>query len=257
MKNLPRETAADRMDAAARAVINAGASGASAAMGLPPGTIEAPVSFALSLWAPPVQKRVDAWRQDVAESLEDLHRRVGAIEDANRTDAVLDTVAAATAIAMRDASARKREALRNAIVNAGLPAGPSATKRQLFLRLIDELTDFDIVLLPLLANYERWFDNAGLPVPRHTGGTGMMYDPSTSNARLEVVVPMAFPTYDGQGEFVQLRLDELYRRGLIRERFQNTYKNVDLHSVFAPGRSFVSPLGDEFLRFIETPPPAA
>jgi hypothetical protein len=255
MGNVPRENAADRFDAIARAVVNGGASAAGAAMGLPPGTIEAPVSFALSFWAPPVQKRVDGWRQVVNETLEELHRRVGAIEDANRTDAVLDTLAAATAIAMRDASAKKREALRNAIVNAGLPAGPTATKRQLFLRLIDELTDFDIMLLPLLANCERWFTDARLPVPKHTGGTGMMYDASTSNARLELVVPAAFPEYRGQAEFVQLRLDELHRRGLIRERYQNTYKNVDLHSVFGAGRTFTSPLGDEFLRFIATPPP--
>lgn len=81
----------------------------------------------------------------------------------------------------------------------------------------------------------------------------MMFDPSTSDARLEVVVARAFPEYADQPEFLQLRLDEMQRRGLIAEKYQQTTKQVNLHTMFVPRRSHATSLGEEFVRFVSEP----
>src|SRR5262245_60378327 len=201
MRKPPEDSALDRLQAA----LSAGASGAAGALaqaaGAPPGAAEALVAYALGFLSTPVQRRRDSVMADFGAALQDLKRRVGKLEDLENNDAFLDTVFAAIPVAMRSASETKRRALRNAIVNAGLPGAPDATKQQLFVRLLDDLTDLHAHLLDILASPQAWFQKHNMALPLHRGPTGMAFEASTSEARLEMVLRIALPAYAAEWSF--------------------------------------------------------
>lgn len=254
MVKLPRETLGDHVDAAARAAATAGVGAIGQQLGMPVGVIEAAVAVVFGCIAVPLQGRRDRWFQHAADALTDLQRRVGALEENPRKEAVVDTVLAAIPIALRTSSETKRLALRNAIVNAGLPGAPDTIRQQMFLRLLEELTDMHVHVLALLASPEEWFRQRGRELPRHRGGTGINFVAEVSEARLEAVLATAFPEYASEEALLALVLDDLNARGLVEAIEQRQRRRVGPLTMCVPGCCFTTSLGHAFSRFIGAPP---
>lgn len=200
------------------------------------------------------KRREDAWVNELRTMVNDLAKHAVRIEDLKDNDAFHDIVCAASLVAMRTHLDDKRTALRNALVNAALPDAPSSVKQHMFVHLVDELSELHLHVLNLLVSPEAWFTARGGTLPVHRGPTGMAFDRSTSEARLEAVLQKAFPQYASEMPLVELVLADLQQRGLIQERDRVETRPLDLMTWCGPGRSFTSPLGAEFIRFIRQPP---
>jgi hypothetical protein len=236
MEKLPKEGAGDRVDAAVRAAAGAAVGALNSTLGLPPGPLEAAAAVVMSFLAVPLQARRDVWLQQLADAIEELRKRVGELEDGPRTDRVLDTVAAATTIAMRNASNEKRAALRNAIVNAGLPGGPSDARVRAFVRMVDDLDELHVRMLHLLADPVNHLVKLGRPVTP-TSGYGM-----TLHCDLATAINTAFASDDD--DLVRMVIEDVQRRKLAE---------VNAALMCYPGHGFLTPLGKAFVKFIGEP----
>jgi hypothetical protein len=92
---------------------------------------DAAVELLLHVIAPPLARRQQEWCADVAEAIRRLESDRGVRPEQLRENAAfIDAVLAATQAAVRTSQQEKREALRNAVVNSGLPNAaetPSST----------------------------------------------------------------------------------------------------------------------------------
>lgn len=101
--------------------------------------------------APPIQKRLDAWRESVALALLDQLRRMeiaeNAIEHLQQDDRFISTMIEAARIAATVHAKEKLDALRNAVCNVAAGLSIEEVERQLFLRYLDELTETHLAFL--------------------------------------------------------------------------------------------------------------
>ncbi len=101
---------------------------------------------------PPLQKRLDAWREDVAEALRQLESGKGInLTKLQSDEHFISILMQTTTIAMRNHQAEKLRALKNAIINSAIPSRPKEDLHLVFVRFIDELTPIHIKLLSFLA----------------------------------------------------------------------------------------------------------
>lgn len=126
----------------AHALVKGGLSGIPIAGGL------AAELFDLVL-APPLSKRRDAWMESIARRLESVEAKVDSMRD---DPAFVTTLLQATQIALRSHQEEKLEALRNAVVNSAMGAGPEDDLRAIFLNLIDAFTPTHLRILKFFQN---------------------------------------------------------------------------------------------------------
>ena len=67
----------------------------------------------------------------------------------------------ASQAAIRNHQSEKREALRNAVLNAALPNAPEESIQQLFINQVDTFTVWHIRLLDLFKEPPAWFEETG------------------------------------------------------------------------------------------------
>jgi hypothetical protein len=105
--------------------------------------------------APPLQRRLVAWRENVAEALRQLESRQGIdLTKLQSDEYFISIVMQATTIAMRNHQAEKLTALQNAIVNSAIPSRSKEDLHLVFVRFIDELTPIHVKLLSFLVQEE-------------------------------------------------------------------------------------------------------
>jgi hypothetical protein len=119
--------------------------------------------FALVL-APPLEKRRDAWLEQLYDSLKRLEKQVEGfrISDLSQNEAFISATIQATQIALRTHQQQKREALRNSVLNVFRDKSLDEEKQTFFFSLIDLFTVTHLELLRLFA------DPARFPVQRRT-----------------------------------------------------------------------------------------
>jgi hypothetical protein len=66
---------------------------------------------------------------------------------------------------MENHQTEKRDALRNGLVNSGLPHAPDDSKQQMFLQLVDISTVWHLKLLEFFADPTLYLKNRGKPLP--------------------------------------------------------------------------------------------
>ncbi len=251
LPRLPEPTLPERLGEATRAAGSAVLGAAVPVLG------EGLAEFFGSYFPSMRKRREDAWVNELRTMVNDLAKHAVRIEDLKDNDAFHDIVCATSLVAMRTHLDDKRTALRNALVNAALPGAPSSVKQHLFVNLVDELSELHLHVLDLLFSPEAWFTARNSTLPVHRGPTGMAFDRSTSEARLEAVLQKAFPQYANEMPLVELVLADLQQRGLTQERDRVDTRPLDLMTWCGQHRSFTSPLGAEFIRFIRQPPSPA
>lgn len=105
--------------------------------------------------APPLQRRLDAWREDVAEALRKLESGKGIdLTKLQSDEHFISIVMQATTIAMRNHQEEKLRALKNAIINSAIPSEAKEDLYLIFVRFIDELTPIHVKLLSFLVQEE-------------------------------------------------------------------------------------------------------
>jgi hypothetical protein len=97
---------------------------------------------------PPLERRRNEWIRDLGDRIEQLEKegRIHA-EELQHNEPFVDTALQATTIALRNHQGEKREALRNAVLNAALPGAPAADLQHFFLGLVDQFTTWHLRIL--------------------------------------------------------------------------------------------------------------
>lgn len=222
----PRRTAAD----AAHAVARAGLSSIPYAGG-------AATELFSALVTPPLERRRHDWMERIGEGLRRLEQeRKIKIEELRENESFIDTVMQASQASIRNSQAYKRQALRNAVLNAALPHPPDQALQHIFVDLVDTFTEWHIRILELFHNPGAWFDRHGVS------------NPSLGMGGLSHVLCAAFPELREQRPFYDQIWKDLYTRGLV---------NTEILHVTMSGQGLAqrrtSDMGAAFLAFITNP----
>jgi hypothetical protein len=100
----------------------------------------------------------------------ELEQRQVKQEELRENDGFITTVFEASQIASRNHEKEKLDALRNAVVNSGLPTAPVDPLKQMFLTWVDRFTVWHLRILAVLDNPKDWFAKHGKYF-QHTMGT--------------------------------------------------------------------------------------
>lgn len=189
------------------------------------------------LVAPTLEKRRQLWMEEVAESLRQIEdRRELRIEDLPHNEAFVDATMSATRAALHTSAEEKRRALRNAVINSARPGAPDASTQQVFISLVDQLTEWHLRLLGFFRDPKAWFARAGRPAPE-------LYMGSPVNVAEEAYTELAT-----RPDFFNQCWRDLSQRGLT-----NTPELRVMMTGSGTMAKRTSDLGDAFLRFIEDP----
>jgi len=184
--------------------------------------------------APPLEKRRVEWMNDVAEHLKELEQRGELkLENLQDNEIFITTVMQASQAAIRNHQSEKREALRNAVLNAALPHAPEESIQQLFINQVDTFTVWHMRILDLFKEPPAWFERNGVTPP----------DFSFSSS-LEELITAAWPDLKDRYEFLNVIIQELETKGL--------YSGGGLRTTMSGGGAFqkrTTKMGDSFLEF--------
>ena len=133
----------------------------------------------------------------------------------------------------------KLEALRNSVVNAAMPDAPDATIQAIFLNAVRDLTPWHIRILKWLQNPLAWCEHKGVQLPS-----------KSSSISLGAFLEMSMPKLKERPGFYKIIVTEFFRREFM------TTQNLDTSMGPTPSGLYaerLTPLGDDFVRFIEAP----
>lgn len=186
----------------------------------------------------PYQKRIEEWQEQVGEALDRLASNTGVrLEDLQSDPKFVDTVLHASQVALRNANAEKRTALRNAILNSGLPSAPDEAQRQMFLNMVDAFTPWHLRILALFDNPMTWFKRAGRQPPSFS-----------FSSSLQQLLEIAFPELRDQRDFYDQVWKDLNDRGVV-----NTPGLRTMMSATGAFEERTTPFGRAFMAFISEP----
>jgi hypothetical protein len=187
-----------------------------------------------SIVAPPLERRRHEWMSFVGEELGRLEEEAKInVAQLMSNDEFIDTLLQATHVALRNHKEEKLLALRAAIVNTARGLSPGDTLRQIFLRYVDDFTEWHLRILELFHDPREWYERRNRKPPElYVGGLSSILEDAFPQLRNER------PMYD------QIWLD-LHQRGLVTTQ--------SLHSTMSGQGLFVrrtTDLGARFLSFI-------
>ena len=185
--------------------------------------------------APPLARRQAEWAEDVGKVIRRLEAEKGiGPEELRDNPGFIDAVLTATQTAIRTSQEEKRRALLNAITNAALPGAPDVSEQQIFIALVDRMTEWHIRLLAL---FQR---------PKEILAT-RNYRPAIAGS-LSGVIEAAYPELQGRRELYDQVWSDLASAGL--------HRSGSLQTMMTPEGTLqkrTTELGDRFLAFIQSP----
>lgn len=186
---------------------------------------------------PPLQKRLDAWRQRIADGLFTLEQEERLrVEDLPNNPVFIDAVLQTSQAAMKTSHEEKLEALRNAVLNSALPHAPDQAKQHLYIHWVDSLSVWHLRVLRLLADPPTWFRSRGTEPPRYI-----------ISASLWRLITDAFPELRGEDEFGAKIATDLFANHLTRT---DSFKAMmSSHGTY---EQRATALGKEFLKFVSS-----
>lgn len=188
--------------------------------------------------APPLETRRVTWMNDVAEHLQELEERENLkLEDLKDNETFITTVMQASQAAIRNHQTEKREALRNAVLNAALPHAPDESLQQHFINQVDTFTFWHIRLLDLFQDPQAWFQRNEVELPKFT-----------ISSSLEQLITTAWPELENRYDFLNVVVNELEARGLCSGGGLRTMMTAQ-----GAYQKRTTEMGDMFLNFIKAP----
>lgn len=192
-----------------------------------------------NFFASPIEKRKQAWLEQVAEVLTEVQERIKELtpEKLAENEAFVTVAMQASQIAIRNHQQAKLEALRNALLNSALPNPPQEDDQMIFLRLVDQLTPWHLRLLALLNSPLEWMER------------NKVANPSWSAGSISAVIEHCLPDLHGKRDTYDQLVRDLQAEGLLG---QGQYVHVMM-----TGRGMVesrtTDRGRRFIKFITAP----
>lgn len=191
------------------------------------------------LLTPPFQRRLDDWRRDITEKLNALYERGElSIEALSASEVFQTTLINATLAATRTHQEKKRRSLRNAVLNSALPGAPDEIRQEMFIRWLDEMTAWHILILAL-------FDRPHVPEIEIDSPDWVM---NVARDHLADFIQRAYPEMRGHSPTYFTIVQDLHSKALIANKVPEI--GVATRMDRSPK---VTPLGKEFLEFITSP----
>ncbi|MBW3509542.1 MULTISPECIES: hypothetical protein [unclassified Janthinobacterium] len=168
-----------------------------------------------NLFASPLERRKEAWLEQLAEVLTEVERRIEGLtpEKLASNEAFVTVVMQASQVALRNHQNAKLEALRNAVLNAALPGAPQEDEQLTFLRLIDQLAPWHLRVLAVLDNPELWMRKHAIQNPGWSaGGVFTVLEHCVSELRGQreiydqIVRDLQADGLMGQGQFLHIMM---------------------------------------------------
>ncbi len=194
----------------------------------------------------PMWKRLDKWMVHMEEAIDQLKGEGITVEDLAQNEQFITALLQASQTAMRTHKKEKLEALQNAVLNIVLGAQPNDNKQQMFLTLIDELTEDHLRILHYLDDPRAYLRQKGLPEDVETPMENL--DRSTQRNHGENNIGRlgrAFPELKDQRAYVDLIIATLYGRGLVIGDWPHVADIDEIVATTSPAK--------EFLAFIKSP----
>lgn len=211
---VPKGTKGD----AAHAIARAGLSAIPVAGG-------AAVELFSAIVQPPLDKRRLAWMESVGERLKRLEQSGLDLDALRDNESFISTMMHVSQLALKTHREEKLEMLRNVIANAALGQTPEEAIEQMFLGLIDALSELQVRIL-------KEFQAPEPPGNMSMGG-------------LSSVLEQSLPELRGRRELYDQLWKDLYSRGLVNtDGLHTTMTGSGLSAKRTTG------LGDAFLDFI-------
>ena len=185
----------------------------------------------------PINARRDEWLESIATELHNLIEGVDdlSLEKLSEDPSFITTFMSASQIAMRTHQEEKREALRNAVLNAALRTEPDEDLQAIFLGLVDRFTSWHLRILNLLND----------PV---ASANAVNFKPSGSLGSIQTLITGVYPELEEHAEFYQLIYSELMAAGLM---VSGPIGITTMSNAMFQKRS--TAIGIRFLRFISRP----
>lgn len=191
-----------------------------------------------NVFTSPIERRKQAWLEELADVVTTLQQRVeGLTAEKLASNEVFVTVAMqASQVAIRNHQNEKLKALRNAVLNSGLPNPPEEDEQQIFVRLIDQLTPWHLRLLAVLNQPVQWMEQNGVAYPGWSVGS------------VSHVIEHCLPNFRGKREVYEQLVRDLQVEGLLG---QGQYLHVMMtgHGMV---ESRTTNRGKQFIKFITT-----
>jgi hypothetical protein len=187
---------------------------------------------------PALEHRREKWFEHLGSAFEELRERLDGFDPKTLADNELFITAVVTAsnAALRTHEEEKLEALRNAVVNSGLPMAPAEHEQLMFIQLLDELTAFHLRLLAYLADPDGWFTEHGIARPN-------LYMGSRAD-----VLEAAMPDLRGSKALYTQAVRELGAAGLAQDALTGMATAGGLYT------PLTTDFGNRFLAFITLSP---
>ena len=184
----------------------------------------------VAIVAPPIERRRDEWMREVGEGLLRLEQERGVDLDALKgNDEFIDIVMSASAAALKTSSRRKREALKNAVLNVASGESPEESLAQVFVALVDHFPEWHLKILKLFQDPGAYPSNPGLV-----------------SSSLNTTLLNAFPELRGQDMLYEQVWADLNDRGLV-----NTPGLRGMMTADGALAKRTTQRGDIFLAFVE------
>jgi hypothetical protein len=186
-----------------------------------------------TLVTPALESRRDMWFASLATRLSSLEQ---AVLDGLAVDPeFVDTVLQASQAALRTRHEVKRDALRNAVMNAARSSAPEGDLQELFIGFVDSFSPWHLLLLSFIGKN---------PADRDA----RMHEASRVNKPLRELIEEQFPELRGGSSTYQHFLSDLQARGLLVVPARGGHVLDIPWSLVA-----ISGLGTAFLRFVSEP----
>lgn len=186
------------------------------------------------IFNPPLERRRKAWLNLLADAVETIGKQVAELtpERLSQNEAFVSTALHATQVAVRTHQQEKLEALRNAVVNAGLLQAPDESIQQIFLDYVDEFTPWHLRILAFFDAPVEWAraQNIVLPDPH-------WYSGSPSQA-----LETAMPELANRRQFYDVLVAGLENRKLLSGGIHgmSTVQGMIAQRTSPHGREFIS-----------------
>jgi hypothetical protein len=180
--------------------------------------------------SPPLEKRRDEWMREVGEGLRRLEQERGIdLAALAENDEFVDIVMSASAAALKTSSQRKREALKNAVLNVASGDSLEDSLAQVFIQLVDHFTEWHLKILKLFQNPRAYVFN----------------DHLVWSSLIRTLLD-AFPDLEGQNVLFEQVWADLNERGLV-----NTPGLKGMMTADGALDKRTTERGDRFLAFVE------
>lgn len=182
----------------------------------------------------PIEKRREEWFAELDKAFRQLAEEVDQLTPSKlaENEEFITLLHRATDTALRTHQFQKRVLLRNAVLSSASATAPDLDRQTFFLRLVDDLTVNQVLILLLYDNPLEWFK-------RH----GVTFTKFSAAARIEVL-NQAYPEIVKTPDFRDALLGELGRRGLLH----GLGGVVTEDSVYA---AMTTDLGHQFLQYVK------